>query len=108
MAEKSIIISAEEEAILLKPIDEYVGKIQEQIDALRVEGSDKVNSLKNQIAIAKENKNLTKEEQNKIIGECKKNLLKVFFPNITTVSIITLLQRAAKQRKKRKTVILKN
>mgnify|MGYP000956749419 FL=1 len=58
MAEKSIIISAEEEAILLKPIDEYVGKIQEQIDALRVEGSDKVNSLKNQIAIAKENKNL--------------------------------------------------
>lgn len=74
MAEKSIIISAEEEAILLKPIDEYVGKIQEQIDALRVEGSDKVNSLKNQIAIAKENKNLTKEEQNKIIGECKKNL----------------------------------
>ena len=34
MAEKSIIISAEEEAILLKPIDEYVGKIQEQIDAL--------------------------------------------------------------------------
>mgnify|MGYP000167037127 CR=1 FL=1 len=32
--------------ILLKPIDEYVGKIQEQIDALRVEGSDKVNSLK--------------------------------------------------------------
>ena len=50
MAEKSIIISAEEEAILLKPIDEYVGKIQEQIDALRVEGSDKVNSLKNQIA----------------------------------------------------------
>ena len=57
MAEKSIIISAEEEAILLKPIDEYVGKIQEQSDALRVEGSDKVNSLKNQIAIAKENKN---------------------------------------------------
>ena len=111
--------SAEEEAKLLKPIDEYVGKIQEQIDALRVEGSDKVNSLKNQIAIAKENKNLTKEEQNKIIGECKKNLEKAkatedankqqiakliadaegFFPNITTVSIITLLQRAAKQRK---------
>ena len=76
MAEKSIIISAEEEAILLKPIDEYVGKIQEQIDALRVEGSDKVNSLKNKIAIAKENKNLTKEEQNKIIGESKKNLEK--------------------------------
>ena len=63
MAENNVIISAEEEAKLLKPIDEYVGKIQKQIDALRVEGSDKVNSLKNQIAIAKENKNLTKEQQ---------------------------------------------
>ena len=76
MAEKSFIISAEEEAKLLKPIDEYVGKIQAQIDALRVEGSDKVNSLKNQIAIAKENKNLTKEQQNKIIEESKKQLEK--------------------------------
>lgn len=71
MAENNVIISAEEEAKLLKPIDEYVGKIQKQIDALRVEGSDKVNSLKNQIAIAKENKNLTKEQQNKIIEESK-------------------------------------
>ena len=76
MAENNVIISAEEEAKLLKPIDEYVGKIQAQIDELRVEGSDKVNSLKNQIAIAKENKNLTKEQQNKIIEESKKQLEK--------------------------------
>ena len=76
MTENNVIISAEEEAKLLKPIDEYVGKIQKQIDALRVEGSDKVNSLKNQIAIAKENKNLTKEQQNKIIEESKKQLEK--------------------------------
>ena len=76
MAENNVIISAEEEAKLLKPIDEYVGKIQAQIDALRVEGSDKVNSLKNQIAIAKENKNLTKEQQTKIIEESKKQLEK--------------------------------
>ena len=76
MAENNVIISAEEEAKLLKPIDEYVGKIQAQIDAFRVEGSDKVNSLKNQIAIAKENKNLTKEQQNKIIEESKKQLEK--------------------------------
>ena len=76
MAENNVIISAEEEAKLLKPIDEYVGKIQAQIDALRVEGSDKVNSLKNQIAITKEDKNLSKEEQTKIIEECKKELEK--------------------------------
>ena len=127
MAEKSIIISAEEEAILLKPIDEYVGKIQEQIDALRVEGSDKVNSLKNQIAIAKENKNLTKEEQNKIIGECKKNLEKAkatedankqqiakliadaesFLSKHYNSEYYNIVAKSCEAEKKRKTVILK-
>ena len=76
MADQTLILSVDEEAKLLQPIDEYVGKIQEQIDALRVEGSDRVNSLKNQIAITKEDKNLSKEEQTKIIEECKKELEK--------------------------------
>ncbi len=76
MADNNRILSAEDEAKLLQPIDEYIEKIQEQIDALRVDGSDKVNSLKNQIAVAKENKNLSKEQQGKIIEECKKELEK--------------------------------
>lgn len=76
MADKSMILSAEAEAALLKPIDEYVGKIQKQIDALRVDGSDKVRSLKNHIAIAKEDKNLTKEESAKIIAKDKADLEK--------------------------------
>ena len=74
MAENNVIISAEEEAKLLKPIDEYVEKIQKKIDALRVDGSDKVNDLKNQIAIAKENKNLSKAQKDKIIENSKKEL----------------------------------
>ena len=74
MAENSVIISAEEEAKLLKPIDEYVEEIQKKIDALRVDGSDKVNDLKNQIAIAKENKNLSKIQRDKIIENSKKEL----------------------------------
>ena len=74
MAENSVIISAEEEAKLLKPINEYVEKIQKKIDALRVDGSDKVNDLKNQIAIAKENKNLSKNQRDKIIENSKKEL----------------------------------
>ena len=74
MAENSVIISAEEEAKLLKPIDEYVEKIQKKIDALRVDGSDKVNDLKNQIAIAKENKNLSKIQRDTIIENSKKEL----------------------------------
>ena len=74
MAENSVIISAEEEAKLLKPINEYVEKIQKKIDMLRVDGSDKVNDLKNQIAIAKENKNLSKIQRDKIIANSKKEL----------------------------------
>lgn len=53
MADKNMILSADAEEKLLKPIDEYVGKIQAQIDELRVDGSDKVRSLKNHIAIAR-------------------------------------------------------
>ena len=34
MAENSVILSADEREKLLKPIDEYVGKIQTRIDAL--------------------------------------------------------------------------
>ena len=71
MADKNMIISADAEEKLLKPIDEYVGKIQAQIDELRVDGSDKVRSLKNHIAIAKEDKNLSKEEKDSIIAKDK-------------------------------------
>ena len=66
MADKNMILSADAEEKLLKPIDEYVGKIQAQIDELRVDGSDKVRSLKNHIAIAKEDKNLSKEEKDRL------------------------------------------
>ena len=41
MAENSVIISSEEEAKLLKPIDEYVEEIQKKIDALRADGFDR-------------------------------------------------------------------
>ena len=76
MADKNMILSADAEEKLLKPIDEYVGKIQAQIDELRVDGSDKVRSLKNHIAIAKEDKNLSKEEKDSIIAKDKAALEK--------------------------------
>ena len=76
MADKSKILSADAEAALLKPIDEYVVKIQSQIDALRVDGSDKVQSYKNQIAIAKEDKNLSKDERTKAVAAAKAGLEK--------------------------------
>ena len=76
MANDMRYLSAEEEAKLLKPIDEYVGKIQAQIDALRVDGSDKVQALKTHISLTKEDKNYTKEEQNAIIRKDQELLVK--------------------------------
>lgn len=76
MANDMRYLSAEEEAKLLKPIDEYVGKIQAQIDALRVDGSDQVQTLKTHISLTKEDKNYTKEEQNAIIRKDQELLVK--------------------------------
>ena len=45
----STILSAEREAELRKPIDDYVGKIQAQIDELRVDGTEKVVNLQNDL-----------------------------------------------------------
>ena len=42
VAEKTIILSAEQEAQLRQPIDEYVGNIQAKLNALREDGTNKV------------------------------------------------------------------
>ena len=69
-----LILTAEEEQELLRPIDEYVGQIQEKINALREDGTDKVISLNNHIAVVRENANYTKDEKAAIIAEDKKAL----------------------------------
>ena len=76
MANDIRCLSIEDEAKLLAPIDEYIGKIQEQIDALRVDGSDRVQALKTHIALTKEDKNYTKQEQQEIIRRDKEQLKK--------------------------------
>ena len=42
MANENKILTAEQEKKLLQPIDDYVGKIQSKIDALRADGTEKV------------------------------------------------------------------
>lgn len=76
MANDIRCLSIEDEAKLLAPIDEYIGKIQEQIDALRVDGSDRVQALKTHIALTKEDKNYTKQERQEIIRKDKEQLEK--------------------------------
>ena len=72
----SKILTVEEENKLRKPIDDYVGKIQEKIDALRADGTDKVISLQGLIESIKRDKTLSTEERNKEISELQAELKK--------------------------------
>ena len=74
MANKDSILTLEAEQALLAPIDAYVNGIQQQIDALRMDGTDKVTALTNHMAIVKENANYTKEEKAEIIAQDQKEL----------------------------------
>ena len=74
MDNQKAILTAEEEQKLLQPINEYVGKIQEKINALRADGTDQIIALNNHIAVVRENANHTKEEKAAIIAEDKKAL----------------------------------
>ena len=59
----STILTADREADLRKPIDEYVGKIQDQINALRVDGTDKVVNIQNDLDNLKRDRIYTPEEK---------------------------------------------
>lgn len=76
VAEKSKILTAEQEAQLLAPIDEHVGAIQEKINALRVDGTDKVLDIQNSLENLKRDRIYTAEEKQKRAAELKKELTK--------------------------------
>ena len=77
MEEKNgVILSVDEEERLLAPIDEYIGSIQQKVNALRVDGTDKVVSLTTHMAVVKENANYTKAEKAKILAEDRTKLEK--------------------------------
>lgn len=65
------ILTAEQELKLRQPIDDYVGKIQEQIDRLRVDGTDKIVSLQNRMDGIKRDRNYTKAEKDQVIAELR-------------------------------------
>ena len=71
MADKSKILSADAEEKLLKPIDEYVGKIQSQIDALRVDGSDKVQSIRTRSQLRRKTRTYQRMREQKQLQQQK-------------------------------------
>lgn len=70
------ILTAEQEMKLRQPIDDYIGKIQEQIDGLRKDGTDQVVALQNTIDGVKRDRTLTKGEKEDRLGELRRQLEK--------------------------------
>ena len=76
VAENTKILTAEQEAQLLAPMDEHVGAIQEKINALRLNGTDKVLDIQNSLENLKRDRIYTAEEKQKRAAELKKELEK--------------------------------
>ena len=74
--ENSKILTAEQEMKLRQPIEDYVGKIQEKIDSLRADGTDKVLSLQTGMDVVKKDRIFTKEEKDAKIAQLKAELEK--------------------------------
>lgn len=70
------ILSRDEELVLRKPIEDYVGKIQAEIDELREEGTNKVLEYSEEIEVLKRDKIYTKSEKEARISELNTKLQK--------------------------------
>ena len=70
------ILTAEQEMKLRQPIDDYIGKIQAQIDGLRKDGTDQVVAIQNTIDGVKRDRSLTKGEREDRLGELRRQLEK--------------------------------
>jgi methyl-galactoside transport system permease protein len=72
MAEK--ILTAEQESKLRKPIDDYVGGIQEQINALRKDGTDQVIEIQSALDSLKRDRIYTAQEKEAKRAQLQKEL----------------------------------
>ncbi|MDO4617370.1 MAG: galactoside ABC transporter permease [Lachnospiraceae bacterium] len=68
------ILSAEQEQKLLQPIDSYVGAIQDKVNALREDGTDKVLDLTIAIETVKKDRTLAQGEKENRLAEYSKAL----------------------------------
>ena len=68
------ILTAEQEQKLRQPIEDYVGKIQEKIDGLRADGTNRAVALQNSINALKRDRSVPKDEKENRIAEYKAQL----------------------------------
>ena len=74
MAPENKILTAEQELKLRQPIDEYVGGIQAKIDALRVDGTDRVIDIQSTLDNLKRDRIYTAQEKEARAAQLKKEL----------------------------------
>ena len=74
--ENSKILTADQETKLRQPIDDYVGKIQKEIDGLRADGTEKVVALQNKIDGLKRDRSISKSEKESETAKYKTELEK--------------------------------
>ncbi len=72
----SKILTPEEEKKLRRPIEDFVGNIQEKIDSLRKDGTDQVIALQNYMDSTKRDRSLSQNEKNNRIIRAKEELEK--------------------------------
>ena len=70
------ILTADQEAKLRRPIEDYVGKIQTKLDSLREEGTTRVVELQNDIDSTKRDHILTKQEKEAELSKLQAELEK--------------------------------
>ena len=87
--ENNKTLTAEQEMQLRKPIEDYVGEIQEKIDSLRVDGSNRVVSLQSEIDAIKRDHGLTKEEKTAQTEEIKSEMLKAKAVEAASISLFS-------------------
>ncbi len=68
------ILTAEQESKLRQPIDEYVGGIQEKINALRKDGTDRVTEIQSDLDNLKRDRVFTAQEKAEKEAQLKKEL----------------------------------
>ncbi len=74
MADNTKILTAEQELELRRPIDDYVGGIQEQINALRKDGTDRVIDIQSALDSLKRDKIYTAQEKEAKRAQYQKEL----------------------------------
>ncbi len=74
MADNTKILTAEQELELRRPIDDYVGGIQEQINALRKDGTDRVIDIQSALDNLKRDKIYTAQEKEAKRAQYRKEL----------------------------------